>query len=380
MPFYSTTSATSGNATQIQGRAIAATAPTGGQSLVWDGSSWVPAFATTGPTGAQGADGGRIFYGTGAPASNLGSSGDSYVDVTSNAGRLYGPKASGSWGTGISLQGGQQGAAGSTGPTGSGSTGPTGAGSTGATGPTGNTGSSGSSGATGATGPTGAGGTGPTGPASAVTGPTGPSGGPTGVTGPTGASSTGVTGPTGAAGAAGTAGSAGSTGATGPTGTAGTNGTSITGATGSTGPTGAANTGPTGPSGGPTGPTGIGATGATGPTGAGATGPTGSGTTGPTGTVIGAWLYGIEGTGTTRVLSPTSAKYQKFGSASACTVKLPTAPSGINGAEFLFTIYGGGSLEIQYASGTRIATITGGTPIQHVVWNSSLSVWETFPL
>jgi hypothetical protein len=363
MPFYSTTSATSGNATQIQGRAIAATAPTGGQSLVWDGSSWVPAFATTGPTGAQGADGGRIFYGTGAPASNLGSSGDSYVDVTSNAGRLYGPKASGSWGTGISLQGGQQGAAGSTGPTGSGSTGPTGAGSTGATGPTGNTGSSGSSGATGATGPTGAGGTGPTGPASAVTGPTGPSGGPTGVTGPTGASSTGVTGPTGAAGAAGTAGSAGSTGATGPTGTAGTNGTSITGATGSTGPTGAANTGPTGPSGGPTGVTG-------------ATGPTGL-----AGTAIPSSYGQVDASGlTSRNLSTSSPRYQSFGGSASKTVNLPTGPSGIAGSDFVFVNSGIGLLTIRDNAGNSLKTVTGsgsGT-IAFAAWDSSSNSYKAF--
>jgi hypothetical protein len=363
MPFYSTTSATSGNATQLQGRAISATAPTGGQSLVWDGSSWVPAFATTGPTGAQGSDGGRIFYGTGTPASNLGRSGDSYVDVTSNAGRLYGPKASGSWGTGISLQGGQQGSTGSTGPTGSGSTGPTGAGGTGATGPTGSTGSSGSSGATGATGPTGAGGTGPTGPASSVTGPTGPSGGPTGVTGPTGASSTGMTGPTGAAGAAGAAGSSGSTGATGPTGTAGTNGTSVTGATGATGPTGAATTGPTGPSGGPTGVTG-------------ATGPTGSGIT--------TTFTSVDNSGFSfRSLTPASERYQAFAGSGSHTARLPTGPSGTLGREFVFTRISssGGTLSIQSNSGITLKTITGtgSGGIAFAVWVDASNAYVAIP-
>lgn len=367
MPFYSTTSASSGNATQLQGRAIAATAPTGGQSLVWDGSSWVPAFATTGPTGAQGADGGRIFYGTGAPASNLGRSGDSYVDVTSNAGRLYGPKASGSWGTGISLQGGQQGAAGSTGstgPTGAGSTGPTGFGSTGATGPTGNSGSAGAAGSTGSTGPTGAGGTGPTGPASLVTGPTGPSGGPTGVTGPTGASSTGVTGPTGAAGTNGTAGSAGSTGSTGPTGARGLAGAGGTvGADGATGPTGASVTGPTGPSGGPTGVTGS-------------TGPTGS-----AGTSIPSTYGQADASGSAyRYLSPSSPRYQSFGGSAGKYVYLPTGPSGIAGSDFVFVNSGGGLLTINDVYGSQLKTVTGsgaGT-IAFAAWDSTSSSYKAF--
>lgn len=367
MPFYSTTSASSGNATQIQGRAVAATAPTGGQSLVWDGSSWVPAFATTGPTGAQGADGGRIFYGTGAPASNLGRSGDSYVDVTSNAGRLYGPKASGSWGTGISLQGGQQGAAGSTGstgPTGAGSTGPTGFGSTGATGATGASGSAGAAGSTGSTGPTGAGGTGPTGPASSVTGPTGPSGGPTGVTGPTGASSTGVTGPTGAAGTNGTAGSAGSTGSTGPTGVRGLAGAGGTvGADGATGPTGASVTGPTGPSGGPTGVTGS-------------TGPTGSGM--PTA------FSSIDASGySSRSLTPSSPRYQSYFGSGFNDARLPTGPSGIEGREFVFTMTSssGGYLMVKTNSGSALKTITGtGTGgICFAVWDDTSNAYKAIP-
>lgn len=363
MPFYSTTSASSGNATQLQGRAVAATAPTGGQSLVWDGSSWVPGFATTGPTGAQGADGGRIFYGTGAPASNLGRSGDSYVDVTSNAGRLYGPKTSGGWGTGISLQGGQQGAAGSTGPTGAGSTGPTGAGSTGATGPTGNTGSSGSAGATGATGPTGAGGTGPTGPASSVTGPTGPSGGPTGVTGPTGASSTGATGPTGASGAAGAAGSTGSTGPTGARGLAGAGGAA--GADGATGPTGASLTGPTGPSGGPTGSTG-------------ATGPTGI-----AGTAIPASYGQVNASGESfRYLTTSSPRYQSFAGGGFNEARLPTGPSGMAGREFVFTMRNSfGYLTVKNNSGSSLKTITGtsGGSICFAVWDDTTSAYEVIP-
>jgi hypothetical protein len=264
MPIYSTSSASSGNATQLQGRAISATAPVAGHCLVWSGSAWAPLTGTPGPTGPAGNDAAAWYDGTVAPPSNLGKSGDWYINTAS--GILFGPKASGSWGNGLALQSGPNGP---TGP--GGATGPTGMSPTGPTGPTG-------IGATGATGPRV---TGPTGPG----GSTGPSGGPTGATGPTGV---GVTGPSGTTGPSGPTG-IGSTGTTGPTGPTGVGATGATGA-GPTGPTGASftgptgqastTTGPTGPSGGPTGPTGIGATGPTGPS----AGPTGStGVTGPTG-------------------------------------------------------------------------------------------------
>jgi len=224
MPYFSIQSPTSGNATQLQGRAVAATGPTGGQVLTWDGSSWAPLSGTTGPTGAAGVDGRMIYSGSTGPLVGLGRSGDYYIDF--NAGVLYGPKANNAWGYGLQLQTGQQGP---TGPAGIGYTGPTGAG---ATGPTGYTGPSV---------------TGATGAASNVTGPTG-STGPTGAagvgsTGPTGAAST-VTGPTGANGI----------GSTGPTGAAST----VTGPTGSAGPAGQSVTGPTGPASTVTGPTGPG--------------------------------------------------------------------------------------------------------------------------
>jgi hypothetical protein len=378
MPFYSTTSASSGNATQLQGRAISATGPATGAALVFDGESWVPGFPTTGPTGSQGTDGNRVFSGTGAPASNLGRSGDFYLDLTASAAKLYGPKSGGSWGSGAAIQvgpAGATGAAGSTGPTGAGSTGPTGAGMTGATGATGAAGSAGSAGSPGATGPTGAGGTGPTGPASSITGPTGPAGGPTGAAGPTGAVATGATGPTGA-GATGPTGA----GATGPTGAAGATGAGSTGVTGPTGPRGLV--GPGGASGDPgsngaTGPTGASITGPTGPSG----GPTGSGgATGPTGaagTSLGSHLYDVEASGTTRVLNTTSKAYQRFASAASCDALLPTGPSGINGAAFCFSITGNGSLTIKDAAGTALRTITGG--VAHAVWDQTNSTWRTLP-
>lgn len=183
MPFFTISSPTSGNATQLQGRAVAATAPATGTVLTYNGSSWAAAQGVSGPTGPSGADGSVIYSGSGAPSAGVGKSGDWYIDT--GTGRLYGPKASGAWGAGISIQGGP------TGPTGPQVTGPTGPVSN-VTGPTGSTGATGAS-PTGPTGPTGAsvtgptgsvGGTGPTGPQ--VTGPTGPSGGPTGATGPTG--------------------------------------------------------------------------------------------------------------------------------------------------------------------------------------------------
>lgn len=188
MPFFSISSPTSGNATQLQGRTVSATAPATGTVLTYSGSAWIGSQGVSGPTGPAGADGSVIYSGSGAPSSGIGRSGDWYID--SAAAMLYGPKASGSWGSGISIQGGP------TGPSGVSITGPTGAAST-ITGPTGSTGAAGQS----FTGPTGASFTGPTGAAStipgptgstgaagnSITGPTGPSGGPTGATGPTGA-------------------------------------------------------------------------------------------------------------------------------------------------------------------------------------------------
>ncbi len=340
MPYFSIQSPTSGNATQLQGRAVAATGPTGGQVLTWDGSSWAPLAGTTGPTGAAGVDGRFIFSGSTGPSSGLGRSGDYYIDF--NAGVLYGPKASNSWGSGLQLQSGPQGP---TGATGAGATGPTGAGSTGATGSVGATGASvtgptgaasnvtGPTGATGpsVTGPTGIGATGPTGspnflsvgsvsvgaiasaslsgaPGAQVLSlvlPAGPTGAASNVTGPTGVTpvlaignvdnaspaAAGLVnvspgsylvnfsippGPTGAA--SNVTGPAGATGpsVTGPTGAS----SSVTGPTGVAGPTGIGATGPTGAASteqGPTGPTGVGATG---PTGAASTA---QGPTGPTG-------------------------------------------------------------------------------------------------
>ncbi len=88
-----------------------------------------------GSNGVAGVDGKTILNGTSNPT-NQGVNGDFYINTSTNT--LFGPKANGSWPTGVSLVGpqgpaGVQGATGQTGQTGpAGATGPTGA--TGATG------------------------------------------------------------------------------------------------------------------------------------------------------------------------------------------------------------------------------------------------------
>jgi|HubBroStandDraft_2_1064218.scaffolds.fasta_scaffold39645_1 hypothetical protein len=95
-----------------------------------------------GPAGTDGTDGTALLNGSGAPGNSLGTNGDFYIDTSSS--ELYGPKAGGGWGTGISLVG-PKGATGNTGATGP--TGPTGpAGPAGPTGPTGSQGPQGPAG------------------------------------------------------------------------------------------------------------------------------------------------------------------------------------------------------------------------------------------
>ena len=73
------------------------------------------AAGSAGPTGAPGADGATVLSGSGAPTNSVGVNGDFYIDLIS--GRLYGPKASATWGGFFSLIG-PTGATGSTGATG----------------------------------------------------------------------------------------------------------------------------------------------------------------------------------------------------------------------------------------------------------------------
>jgi len=81
------------------------------------------ATGTAGATGAAGADGKTVRSGSGAPSAGLGVDGDFYINTVANT--IYGPKASGSWGSPTSLVGptgatGAPGATGATGPAGSG--------------------------------------------------------------------------------------------------------------------------------------------------------------------------------------------------------------------------------------------------------------------
>ena len=318
MPYFAIQSPTSGNATQLRGVTVSATAPTGGQVLVYDGSSWTPSAGVTGPTGVAGADAPRLLNGTTGPVSGYGRNGDYFIDT--NGGLFYGPKTSGSWGAGLQLQSGP---AGPTGPAGFGATGPTSqvpgpTGERGATGEQGSTGAAstvtGPRGETGPSGPTGFGATGHTGPATSLTiGQVSSGGTPSAtLTGPPGAQvlslvlARGATGSPGAPGSTGPiAGLAignvtdgGSAGASiypdglggylldvtlprGPTGAA-SNVTGPTGAAGELGPAGPSVTGPTGAAStvpGPTGPAGAGGGGSfswasvpSGPTGAGSAG------------------------------------------------------------------------------------------------------------
>lgn len=247
MPFFLISSPSSGNATQLQGRAVSATAPATGSMLTWNGGSWLPGTGQTGATGPVGQDGAKFWSGTTGPLSGFGKSGDFFLDT--NAGRLYGPKDSGVWGAGVLLTAGQQGATGPTGAAGSN-------GSNGATGATGATGVSGVTGPSGARGATILAGSGAPLNAYGLDGDWyidtlgadfyGPkAGGAWGaatidllaITGPTGAA--GAAGATGPAGSAGSAGSAGATGPQGPTGPSG----GPTGSTGPAGPPGSAGSG-----------------------------------------------------------------------------------------------------------------------------------------
>jgi hypothetical protein len=138
MPFFAIPATLSGNATQLQGRAVSATAPAANQVLAWNGSAWLPATGVTGPTGS---DGSQFYGGSGAPSAGFGKSRYFWLDTTN--GRLYGPKADGSWGSPLQLQTGAQGPSGVTG-----ATGPAGQSFTGPTGSDGVTGPSGAAGAT----------------------------------------------------------------------------------------------------------------------------------------------------------------------------------------------------------------------------------------
>jgi hypothetical protein len=123
-----------------------------------------------GPVGPVGVNGKTVWNGSGSPSSNIGTNGDFYIDTSGHY--IYGPKSSGSWGSGVSLVGpqgtpGVTGATGGTGPQGPiGATGPQGAtgrqgpqGAAGKNGVNGTNGLDGTNGITGAQGPPGINGT-----------------------------------------------------------------------------------------------------------------------------------------------------------------------------------------------------------------------------
>jgi hypothetical protein len=70
---------------------------------------------TPGDDGAPGAAGSTVRNGTGTPSGGLGADGDFYIDTTPGAIKIFGPKTSGTWGSGTNLVG----PTGSTGSTGS---------------------------------------------------------------------------------------------------------------------------------------------------------------------------------------------------------------------------------------------------------------------
>lgn len=92
---------------------------------------WVLQGSIAGADGSNGVDGKTVLNGTGAPSNGTGSNGDFYIDTAASF--IYGPKASGTWPSGVSLIGPQ--------------------GATGATGAQGPQGNAGATGATGASGP-----------------------------------------------------------------------------------------------------------------------------------------------------------------------------------------------------------------------------------
>ena len=98
-----------------------------------------------GATGSAGSNGKTVLNGAGAPATNLGTIGDFYINTSGN--QIYGAKTASGWGAAVSLVG-PQGATGSQGPQGT-------AGLTGAAGLQGVPGSPGLTGATGPQGPAG---------------------------------------------------------------------------------------------------------------------------------------------------------------------------------------------------------------------------------
>ena len=97
--------------------ATGATGPAGPQGQTGGTGPAGPQGATgpAGSTGAAGTNGKTILNGTSTPVAGLGTTGDFYLNTTTN--QLYGPKTAGGWGAPVSLIG-PTGATGATGPAG----------------------------------------------------------------------------------------------------------------------------------------------------------------------------------------------------------------------------------------------------------------------
>ena len=78
----------------------------------FDGTEQEWLLSLIGETGPEGLDGNTILYGFGAPSSSLGVDGNFYIDESIF--RIFGPKTSGVWGSGLNIVGpqGPQGPAG----------------------------------------------------------------------------------------------------------------------------------------------------------------------------------------------------------------------------------------------------------------------------
>lgn len=84
-----------------------------GKFKVGNGSTaWTSLAYASGIQGNPGTNGNSVLNGAGAPSSGTGANGDFYIDTTNTV--LYGPKASGSWPSGVSLKGAIGGVTGST--------------------------------------------------------------------------------------------------------------------------------------------------------------------------------------------------------------------------------------------------------------------------
>jgi len=84
-----------------------------------------------------------------------------------------------------------------------------------------------------------------------------------------------------------------------------------------------------------------------------------------------------------RSLTPSSPRYQSFAAAGFNEARLPTAPSGTAGREFVFTMQSnsGGYLIVKNNTGAALKTITGTSSgvICFAVWDDTASAYKAIP-